>query len=132
MIFISEIRSKIIQKNILCTNKSPMVLPKSCQFFAQTHSFFFLGGGGCNCPPAPCPPSTFHAQMVLSHLIVMVFPQTIRLDLSTLGMFVFFFTKNRCILIFSVLPPAIISQTKMCLKRYNKDLFKTSKTYTDL
>ena len=53
MIFISEIRSKIIQKNILCTNKSPMVLPKSCQFFAQTHSFFFLGGGGRNCPPAP-------------------------------------------------------------------------------
>ena len=105
MIFISEIRSTFI---------------------------FFFGRGGTQLSPCPLPPSTFHAQMVLSHLIVMVFPQTIRLDLSTLGMFVFFFTKNRCILIFSVLPPAIISQTKMCLKKYNKDLFKTSKTYTDL
>ena len=55
MIFISEIRSKIIQKNILCTNKSPMVLPKSCQFFAQTHSFFFLGGGDATAPLPPAP-----------------------------------------------------------------------------
>ena len=132
MIFISEIRSKIIQKNISCTNKSPVVYfyPNYVNFLPKHIHFFFVGG--MQLSPCPLPPSISHAQMVLSYLIVMVFPQIIRLDLNTLGMFVFFFTKNRCTLIFSVLPPTIISQTKMCLKKYNKDLSKTSKTYTDL
>ena len=56
MIFIFEIRSRIIQKNISCTNKSPVVYfyPNYVNFLPK-HIHFFLWGGDATVPLPPAP-----------------------------------------------------------------------------